>query len=78
MATPHVAGAAALLKSLHHDWTPAQIKLALMNNATLLHDEIMAGGLDTYLDAILRQCGQVHGAMYQTYVSYPIEAALEA
>jgi subtilisin family serine protease len=44
MATPHVAGAAALLKSLHHDWTPAQIKLALMNNATFLHDEIMAGG----------------------------------
>jgi uncharacterized alpha-E superfamily protein len=41
-------------------------------------DEIMAGGLDTYLDGILRQCGQVHGAMYQTYVSYPIEAALEA
>jgi subtilisin family serine protease len=44
MASPHVAGAAALLKSLHHDWTPAQIKLALMNNATLLADDIMAGG----------------------------------
>jgi subtilisin family serine protease len=44
MASPHVAGAAALLKALHHDWTPAQVKLALMNNATLLHDEIMAGG----------------------------------
>ncbi|HWY49708.1 MAG TPA: alpha-E domain-containing protein [Bryobacteraceae bacterium] len=41
-------------------------------------DEIMAGGLDTYLDGILRQCGQVHGAMHQTYVAYPIEAALEA
>jgi uncharacterized alpha-E superfamily protein len=41
-------------------------------------DEITAGGLDTYLDGILRQCGQVHGAMYQTYVSYPIEVALEA
>jgi uncharacterized alpha-E superfamily protein len=41
-------------------------------------DEIMAGGLDTYLNGILRQCGQVHGAMYQTYVAYPIEAALEA
>jgi subtilisin family serine protease len=54
MASPHVAGAAALLKSLHHDWTPQQIKLALMNNATLLHDEIMAGGagrIDAYAAA---------------------------
>ena len=41
-------------------------------------DEIMAGGLETYLDGILRQCGQVHGAMYRTYISYPIEVALEA
>ena len=41
-------------------------------------DEIMAGGLDAYLAEILRQCGQVHSALYQTYISYPIEAALEA
>lgn len=54
MATPHVAGAAALLKSLHHDWTPAQIKLALMNNSTVLPDDIMATGagrLDAYAAA---------------------------
>lgn len=54
MATPHVAGAAALLKSLHHDWTPAQVKLALMNNATLVADDIMAGGagrIDAYAAA---------------------------
>ena len=44
MASPHVAGAAALLKSVHRDWTPAQIKLALMNNATPLADDIMAVG----------------------------------
>ena len=41
-------------------------------------DEIMSGGLETYLHELLRQCGQVHSALYQTYISYPIEAALEA
>jgi len=58
MATPHVAGAAALLKALHHDWTPAQIKLALMNNATLLHDEIMAGGAGR-IDAFAAATGTI-------------------
>jgi uncharacterized alpha-E superfamily protein len=41
-------------------------------------DEIMSGGLHSYLQELLRQCGQVHSALYQTYISYPIEAALEA
>jgi uncharacterized alpha-E superfamily protein len=41
-------------------------------------DEIMSGGLHAYLQELLRQCGQVHSALYQTYISYPIEAALEA
>jgi uncharacterized alpha-E superfamily protein len=41
-------------------------------------DEIMIAGLQAYLETVLRQCSQAHGALYQTYIAYPIEAALQA
>ena len=33
MAAPHVAGAAALIRQIHPDWSPAQVKASLMNTA---------------------------------------------
>ncbi|MFJ6676440.1 S8 family serine peptidase [Actinosynnema sp. NPDC091369] len=50
MATPHVAGAAALLAQQHPDWTGAQIKAALMasakNNPALTPFDQGAGRVD--------------------------------
>lgn len=38
MAAPHIAACAALLIEKHPDWTPDQVKTALMNTAELLTD----------------------------------------
>ncbi|HXG91079.1 MAG TPA: S8 family serine peptidase [Blastocatellia bacterium] len=39
MATPHVAGAAALVKQAHPGWNPDMIRTALINTATNLRNE---------------------------------------
>jgi len=44
MATPHVTGAAALLRQLHPDWTAEEIKAALMESAKDLSQEAWAQG----------------------------------
>jgi uncharacterized alpha-E superfamily protein len=41
-------------------------------------DELFAGGLHGYLENIQRQCHQIHSAIHQIYINYPIQSALEA
>jgi uncharacterized alpha-E superfamily protein len=41
-------------------------------------DEILASGLHAYLRNILEQCAEIHSALHQVYIVYPIEAALKA
>ena len=41
-------------------------------------DEILAEDPHGYLAGVSRQCAHVHAALYQGYISYPIESALPA
>lgn len=44
MATPHVAGVAALLRELHPDWTPARVKAAIVSGAVSMPGTPFARG----------------------------------
>ncbi|HJT17529.1 MAG TPA: S8 family serine peptidase, partial [Thermoanaerobaculia bacterium] len=44
MASPHVAGVAALLKAIHPAWTPQQIKSAIVSTAQFLNLDVMQQG----------------------------------
>ena len=45
MSTPHIAGSAAVLLQLH-DWSPAQVKSALVNRADLVIKDAITGTHD--------------------------------
>jgi subtilisin family serine protease len=46
MSTPHIAGSAAVLLDLHPDWSPAQVKSALVNRADLVIKDAVTGTHD--------------------------------
>lgn len=46
MATPHLAGAAALLLDLHPDWSPADVKSAMVQNGARVVTDHVNGTVD--------------------------------
>lgn len=47
---------------------------AALNYGTV--DEILEDNVVRYLEQLRKQCAQIHGALYQTYITYPIETAI--
>lgn len=41
-------------------------------------DEILSDDPEHYVEGIIRYCAQIHSALYQSYMAYPIESALPA
>ncbi|WP_093716714.1 S8 family peptidase [Actinacidiphila alni] len=77
MATPHVAGAAAILKQRHPDWTAGRLKDALMSTSKVLDGyapfEQGTGRVDVLaaVDSAVEATGSVDTAVY----SWPHDAA---
>src|SRR6267378_6711131 len=46
MSTPHIAGSAAVLLDLHPDWSPAQVKSALVNTSDRVIKDAKTGAMD--------------------------------
>lgn len=60
MATPHVAGVAALIYSLHPDWTYDQVKDVILNSVDPLGLEVVSGGrLNAHRALLTFEVGQV-------------------
>ncbi len=41
-------------------------------------DDIMPRGLHSFLNSVIEQCHNLHAAVYEVFISYPVEVALEA
>ncbi|KAK6783227.1 hypothetical protein RDI58_021024 [Solanum bulbocastanum] len=73
MSCPHLSGVAALLKSVHPDWSPAAIKSAIMTTADVLNLGSNLIEDETYLPANVFATGAGHcnnkliGARYFRY-----------
>jgi hypothetical protein len=69
MASPHTAGAAALIKEAHPGWTPDMVRTALINTATNMRNQAggsKADGPDT-ADSIIAQGGGLIDVYHAVY-----------
>ena len=70
MATPHIAGIAALVKQANPDWNAFDVKVALSNTAKILDT--------TKYDVIAQGAGRVHAyaAAHPNVLAYAIDKAV--
>ena len=85
MATPHVAGAAALLVQAHPDWTPEQVKSALITGSRPISEPMLwAGAGELYVpnstsqDVFMYQSPFMFGSLNQNTKSFSVYNAAQA
>jgi minor extracellular serine protease Vpr len=75
MAAPHVAGACALIKQAHPDWTPEQIKAALMNTAKPL---VKTGEADSSKVIVTAKTGSYYRTFEQGAGRIQVDEAIKS
>ncbi len=68
-----IADSTQLSKNSRVHRTAGRLRSALSFDTV---EEMIGRGSAIYLEDITRQCSQIHEALYETYIAYPVEAAL--
>ncbi|KAF2564639.1 hypothetical protein F2Q70_00018212 [Brassica cretica] len=69
MASPHVAGVAALIKHVHQDWSPSAIKSAIMTTALTLNNPLAVGAGHVRADRVLSP-GLIYDTSPQDFINF--------
>ncbi|CAH8388164.1 unnamed protein product [Eruca vesicaria subsp. sativa] len=69
MASPHVAGVAALIKQVHKDWSPSAIKSAIMTTALALDNPLAVGAGHVSTERVLNP-GLIYDTSPQDFINF--------